>query len=157
MIPGSPLPFWDKAPRHLSREDGLTSFVRLEYANADRDWIQSELHREIVDSRRLRPGRWFRRVFSRKGAPSRSLSHPRRTKLGTGELGWRGAPHTSREQTLSDLGTPSLPGEGAGKGRRIRMILPPGLRQERHEAERSPPEDSDEASEREITEGEFDL
>ncbi len=157
MIPGSLLPLWDKAQRHLSRQDSLASFVRLEYANTDRDWIQSELHREIVDSRRLRLGRWFRGVFSREGAPSRSLSHTRRRKLGTGELGWRGAPHTSIERTFSDLGNPSLSGEGAGKGRRIELILPPGLRQERQEAERSPPEDSDEASEREITEGEFHL
>ncbi len=157
MIPGSLLPFWDKAQRHLSREDSLASFVRLEYANADRDWIQSELYREIVDSRWLRLGRWFRRVSSREGPPSRSLSHTRRTKPGTGELGWRGAPHTSMERTRSDLGNPSLSGEGNGKERPIELILPPGLRQERHEAERSPPEDSDEASEGEITEGEFHL
>ena len=151
MIPGSLLPFWVRAQRSLYREDNLASFVRLEYANADREWIQSELLREIVDSRRLRLGRWFRRMFSREGAPSRSLSHTMRKELGTGELGRRGAPHTSIQQTLSDLGNPSLSGEGAGKRRRIELILPPGLRQERHEAERRPPEDSDEASEREIT------
>ncbi len=156
MIPGSLLPFWDKARRHLSRQGSLASFVRLEYAKPDRGWIQSELRREIVDSRRLRLGRWLRGVSGRVGAPSRSLSHTKRTKLGTGELGRRGAPHTSIERTLSDLGNPSLSGEGAGKGRRIVLILS-GLRQERHEAERSPPEDSDEASEREITEGEFHL
>ena len=51
----------------------------------------------------------------------------------------------------------SLSRDNTGRGSGEDLVLSPGLRQERHEAERSPPEDSDPASEGEIAEREFHL